>query len=157
MFMIVSCHFATSGSFSFDAQTLTIPRFWWNIIEMGGNFGVDVFVLISGYFLINDKAGIFNIKRILKFWGQVFFYSIAIYCIFGIAGVSEFGIASLVETLFPITFGSWWFASTYFVLYLIHPFINILLRNLDKATFSGNVVDSLVPYSDFYEFKLSRQ
>ncbi len=67
MFMIVSCHFATHGGFSFNPQTLSIPRFWWNVLEMGGNFGVDVFVLISGYFLINSKG--VNFKRILKFWG----------------------------------------------------------------------------------------
>ena len=140
MLMIVFSHFATHGGFTFPLQTLSIPRLWWNFIEMGGSFGVDVFVLISGYFLITDKGGFFNIKRILKFWGQVFFYSIVIYGIFGIAGVSEFGIVSLVKTIFPITFGSWWFASTYFVLYIIHPFINILLRNLDKSTFQKLLV-----------------
>lgn len=49
MLMIVGCHFATHGGFSFDKQAITIPRLWWNVIEMGGNFGADVFVLISGY------------------------------------------------------------------------------------------------------------
>lgn len=136
MIMIVSCHFVAHGGFTFASQTLSISRFWCNFMLMGGNIGNNVFVLMSGYFLINDKGDIFDIKRILKFLGQVFFYSIAIYCIFGIAGISEFGDISLTKgTIFPITFGSWWFASTYFVLYIIHPFINIFLRNLDECKF----------------------
>lgn len=51
MIMIVSCHFATHGGFSFDVKIVSIPRLWWSFIEMGGNLGVDIFVLISGYML----------------------------------------------------------------------------------------------------------
>lgn len=144
MVMILSCHFATHGGFSFDAQTLSVPRFWWYFIEMGGNFGVDVFVLISGYFLITSKGGIFNFKRILKFWGQVIFYSIVIYLVFGILGVSEFSAKSLLKTFFPITFSSWWFASTYFVLYLIHPFLNMFLNKIDKSTYQKLLVMEVI-------------
>ena len=147
MFMIVLCHFASHGGFSFDAQTLSVPRFWWSAIEMGGELGNDIFVLISGYFLIHDKGGFFNFKRVLKFWGQVFFYSIVIYCIFAIAGVSEFGVVSFLKAIFPITFESWWFASTYFVLYIIHPFINLFLRNLDKSKFQKLLIMLLILWS----------
>lgn len=71
MAMIVACHFATHGDFSFDTKSLFIPRLWWDFIEMGGNLEVDIFVLISGYFLITDSGKIFNLKRILKFWEGV--------------------------------------------------------------------------------------
>lgn len=64
LFSITICHFATHGGFCFDAQMVSIPRFWWYFIEMGGNFGVDVFVLISGYFLITEKYKVFNFKKI---------------------------------------------------------------------------------------------
>lgn len=144
MVMIVSCHFATHGGFSFDANTLSVPRLWWNVIEMGGNFGVNVFVLISGYFLVESNSGLLNLKGILKFWGEVFIYSVAIYLVFGIAGISEFGLASCIETVFPITFGAWWFASTYFVLYLLHPFLNMLLKKIDKNTYEALLVMEIV-------------
>ena len=135
MFFIVICHFATHGGFKFDTHSLSVPRFWWYFIEMGGNFGVNVFVLISGYFLVKSRNTLFNIKRTLKFWGQIFFYSVLIYVIFVIAGVSRFSIRSLITAAFPIIFNQWWFASTYFVLYLIHPFLNILLNHLSRHTY----------------------
>ncbi|MCR4616382.1 MAG: acyltransferase [Clostridiales bacterium] len=135
MLAIVFCHFATHGGFNYGAHDLSLPRFWWNFIEMGGNFGVDVFVLISGYFLVNDNKSFFSFKRILKFWGQVFFYSFVLYCAFLFSGRIPLDLTVFIKTVFPITFGSWWFASTYFVLYLIHPFLNILLNRLDKSAF----------------------
>ena len=135
MFCIVICHFATHGKFEFDTNTVTVPRLWWYFIEMGGNFGVNVFVLVSGYFLINARGELFNLRRILKFWGQVFFYSVSIYFAFRLFGIGELTSKPVTDILFPITFRQWWFASTYFVLYLLHPFINRLLRNLSKEEF----------------------
>lgn len=143
MVMIVLCHFATHGGFSFDTSALSVPQLWWNFIEMGGNLGVNIFVLISGYFLVTSSKT-FDLKRILKFLGQVFLYSVSIYLIACGIGVRDFGIFSLVKAIFPITFSSWWFASTYFVLYLIHPFLNMLLQNLDKKTYQALLTMQLI-------------
>ena len=137
MFCIVSFHFATHGEFDFDTNTVTIPRLWWYFLKMGGKFGVNVFVLVSGYFLITAKGELLNLKRILKFWGQVFFYSVLVYFVFGMLGIIEFSSKPITNIVFPITFRLWWFASTYFVLYLLHPFINRLLTKLDKKEFQS--------------------
>ena len=132
MFSIAINHFASHGGFEFNMQSLTIPRLWWEFIVMGGKFGVNIFVLISGYFLIKSQNGTFNTKRILKYWGQVFFYSVLIYIIFFAVGITDFSLYSIVKALLPITFNQWWFASTYFVLFLIHLFLNVLLNKLDR-------------------------
>lgn len=140
MIMIVFHHFAVHGGFEWNTTEISIPHFWYNLIIMGGKIGVDIFVLISGYFLIENNKTIFNLKRTLKFWGQVFFYSIAIYIVFMFVGSDDLEIKSLVKTLFPITFSKWWFASSYFVLYLVHPFLNKLLNQLDKKTYQSLLV-----------------
>ena len=102
---------------------------------MGGKIGVDIFVLISGYFLITSNGKIFNFQRILKMWGQVFFYSIGIIAVFAVVGSRDFAVKDWIKSIFPITFSSWWFASTYFVLYIIHPFLNMLLNGLNKKMY----------------------
>lgn len=140
MFCIVSCHFATHGKFDFDTNTVTLPRLWWYFLEMGGNFGVNVFVLVSGYFLITAKGELLNLKRILKFWGQVFFYSVLIYSAFGLFRTSGFSSTPITNIIFPITFRQWWFASTYFVLYLLHPFINRFLNGLNMKEYQSFLV-----------------
>ena len=83
MIMIVFHHFAVHGGFVYDYSVLTIPRFWVNFISMGGKIGVDVFVLISGYFLVVDREPVINVRRIFKFWFQIYFYSIIIVGISG--------------------------------------------------------------------------
>ncbi len=50
------------------------------------------------------------------------------------------GVNSFIKMFFPISFSGWWFASTYFVLYLIHPFLNRLLLGLNKASFQKYLV-----------------
>ena len=41
----------------------------------------------------------------------------------------------MIKTVFPITFSRWWFASTYFVLYLVHPYLNKLLHSIDRSLY----------------------
>lgn len=131
MIMIIICHFATHGNFEFDNTTLSIPRLWLNFLCMGGNTGVNIFVLITGYFLIQSKSTKASIPKILKFWGQVFFYSATIYVIY-IALGGDITITRLINDFMPMTSAAWWFASTYFVLYIIHPYLNLFLRSMDK-------------------------
>lgn len=135
MFMIVMHHFAIHGGFSFAAQTLTVPRFWYSFIIMGGKTGVNIFVLISGYFLINDRYKFPKLKNVLKLLGQVLFYSVIFTAIFGFLGLKKITRTLLIETFLPVTYGSYWFASAYVVLYLLHPFINVLLLKLKKAEY----------------------
>lgn len=96
MLMIIFHHFAVHGEFDVGDDIISIPRLWIDFISMGGKVGVDVFVLISGYFLINDNEKLFNCRRILKFLGQVFFYSFGIYILFQILGIKRFDMHSLI-------------------------------------------------------------
>ncbi|MBE5936008.1 MAG: acyltransferase [Lachnospiraceae bacterium] len=140
MIMIVFHHFAVHGGFEWKESYTGISRFWHNFITMGGKIGVNVFILISGYYLINSKANSVDIKRVIKFWGQVFFYSVIIFTVFGALGVVDVGAKSIIKACFPITFLQWGFASTYFVLYLLHPFLNKFLHSMDKGMYQKFII-----------------
>lgn len=135
MIMIVFHHFAVHGGFQWGTASVPLTRFWYNFIFMGGKIGVNVFVIISGYYLINNDKEFLNFKRIVKFLAQLIFYSIVIFLVGGLIGVSDLSIGSFLRNCFPVTFNEWWFASTYFVLYLLHPFLNKVLRNIDKPLY----------------------
>lgn len=147
MIMIVFQHFAYHSNFDWQSTGVTLPRLWYNFIAMGGQVGVDVFVLITGFFLINSNSTSFHFKRILKFWGQVVFYSVVLYFVLGFLGLSGFRMKSLIQSFFPITLSSWWFASAYFLLYIIHPFLNAFLRNLEKKTYQSLLVMLVIIWS----------
>lgn len=130
MILIIGCHFATHGGFQFDSSKITIPQIWWHVLELGGGFGTDLFIMISGYFLIEDKVIPAKHTKIILFWLQTFFYSFALFIISIIFRKECFSIVSLAKTFLPISFSSWWFASVYFLIYVLHPYINLGLNSM---------------------------
>ena len=147
MAMIIGCHYATHGGFSFENQSITIPRLWWNALEMGGNFGVDVFVLISGYFLISDYDLNIEPKKVAKLWCQIFFYSVMLLFVSILIGSTNISFKNIIKAVFPITFSRWWFASTYFVMYLIHPYLNRFLHSLSEREYQAYLLFALLLWS----------
>ena len=135
MIMIMFHHLAYHGNFEWNFNEVTLPHLWYDFILMGGKVGVDIFVLISGYFLIENTEKLFQPKKLLKFWGQVVFYSIMTYLLSVMLRLNAFEIKQLIKVCLPITYPGWWFASTYFMLYLIHPFLNKLLHGLSKTEY----------------------
>ena len=66
---------------------------------------VNIYVLLSSYFLINEQ---FRIKKIIHIVLQTWFYSWGILLVFKISG---YEIVSLKAALFPISFAQNWFIS----------------------------------------------
>ena len=147
MIMIVGSHFAVHGDFHFDVEAITVPRLWWYVLEMGGNFGVVVFILISGYFLIGNGTMSVSLTKIAKLWGEIFFYSIVLFCFAFVLGTDNIDGTDFIKALFPITFSRWWFASAYFVLFLFHPYINKFLISFTKKQFQHFLLFLLLLWS----------
>jgi len=142
MFMIVIHHFTVHSGFSFSNENLYMNEFWIQFIQLGGKIGVDIFMLISGYFLVSSKR--FKISRIAKIIGVTTIYSVLIYLALCIIGNLEFGVKQFVVSALPLIFDTWWFASGYFIIYLFSPFINILLNAIDKNTYKKLLLLMLV-------------
>ena len=137
MIMIIAHHVGVHSGFVFDTG-IHINEFWVLFLKIGGKIGVNIFVLISGYFLIDAKT--LKTSKALKLWVQIFSYSVLIYTVFVICGFETFNVKMMFEALFPITYSKWWFASAYFVLYLLFPYINKLLTALDKKEYQKLLV-----------------
>lgn len=90
---------------------------------------VNVFVLISGYFLVKGK---FRVSKLITLWLETVFYALTIRLIFFATGQQEFSIPSLVSCFVPILTGRYWFITIYVAMYLISPFLNIAVRAMTK-------------------------
>lgn len=100
-----------------------------DVIWMFGELGVNVFALISGYFMIGQERP-FKPKKICLMWIQVLFYSI-------LSTTIAFNQDKVLQTIFPISYKIWWYASAYFGLYFLAPFLNKGLRSLEKRGLEG--------------------
>lgn len=133
MLMIIAHHIAIHSGFSFPTETVTINQLWVQWIQLGGKIGVNIFVFITGYFSIT--SGKFKINKIVNLWLQVFTYSCVIFLIFACFGNEPLQLEAILKGFFPITFSTWWFASSYFVLYLLTPFLNQYLNSITKKEY----------------------
>lgn len=139
MLMIIAHHFCVHGGFDYDVSDLSTNRFWIDIFSMGGKIGVNIYVIISGYFLINNTR--IKKERIIKLWSQMLLFSVSLLLFsFFFTKSMEFAntngfLFELVQSFFPVITRVWWFASAYFILYCFTPLINKFIKSLDKRTF----------------------
>lgn len=145
MLMIVAHHFSVHGGFSFDSSRISVNLIWVQFLQLGGKVGVDIFVLISGYYLVSRTS--FSTYKVLKLWGQMLFYSVVIFVAAVGFDFSVFSKKALLDTFFPVSMGQWWFASTYFVLFLLSPFLNAALTNMSKGQYQQLLLLTIVIWS----------
>ena len=78
--LIIGYHFVCFRYKNFGALGLVnLNNFIMSFLWAGGKFGVVLFGLITGYFMINSH---FSLKKILKLELQVLFYTISIMFLF---------------------------------------------------------------------------
>lgn len=131
MFCIVVFHCSFKSGFTFDQlnfNTATIKGFW-----LLGELGVNLFTLVSGYFLINGK---FKGEKLIGLFFQVLFYWwLATFVAMGV-GVEVFGDARRTFLwFFPTVTGRYWYFTAYVIIYALSPWINQFLKGLDRTRF----------------------
>ena len=129
MLMVIATHTNHRG-FIFPQDSIIINRIWQQLLGCFGSIANGIFIMLSGYFLIHSPK--LDINRILKLWIKIFFYSVVIYVLFLCFGHATFSLKTMLKNLLPVTQNQWWFVSTYFVLYLIHPYINIMIKAMSR-------------------------
>lgn len=90
---------------------------------------VNSFILITGYFQCEKK---FSWKKVLSLIGLAWFYKLIIGFIFLITGLHNFNLTDFILLLSPFEFENNWFLTVYISLYLLSPYINIMLDKLDQ-------------------------
>ena len=99
---------------------------------MFGKLGVCLFVIISGYFY--DKTS-FKIKKFASLILQIFVYSIMGLGIALIMNNYKLSLEYIIKSIFPSTFGLYWFASCYIMIYMFSPLLKKLIENISKKNF----------------------
>lgn len=94
---------------------------------------VNVYVLISGYFL---SAAPCSWKRAVRPVVQTLFYTVLIPPLLAALGVlpasEAFGIYHIWNSIFPVQSGHYWFVTAYVVMVLFSPVLNAALDRLDR-------------------------
>lgn len=117
----------------FTLNRIWIHDFICSCFAMFGKMGVVVFVMISGFFLVKSNFSYGKmLSKVLKIIIQVYFYSLLIFlftCYFHLIPIN---VHVILQAVFPFFYNTYWFALDYLLLYLVYPYINILINNLTQ-------------------------
>lgn len=142
MLMIVSLHYLSKGGALISlAAPLTVNGYIAWLLEALCLVGVNIFLLISGYFGLSNRNGV---TKACKLWTQVWFYSVLIGIIAIITGIQEMDIYTIYSYIFPISTEHYWFATMFIFLCLIAPFLQAGAEKLDQKTFFGLLTGLLI-------------
>ena len=109
--------------------------------------GVDLFVLITGFFLVSRP--VFRIKGMLSVALTTIFYAVGVFVLFCLTGRHGFALKELLLNLSPIPVHQYWFVAKYLGLMLVAPFLSLLALQLSRK---GYQLLLLVLFVLFFEW-----
>ncbi len=158
MLMVVTMHYLTgTESLPELGKPVGTGQILGTALESVCVVAVNVYVLISGYFMVQSE---FKLSRVIRLICQVLFYTVLIPVVLYALGmpiiIEQEGIYGLIQYIFPISTGHYWFITEYVILSLLSPLLNAACAKLSKRQlgtiiglllimFSG--IKSLVPVS----------
>lgn len=135
MLQIIFLHVSAYGDYSDIATQLRgrIELTYW-VVWLMCRCPVYIFVIIMGYYLSETKTD-FNRSRLLKCYLPMYFYSLAIPILWAIFRPGELDKVTIYKAFLPFLSRTWYFMTLYLLVLLISPFLNKMLRHLDRKEF----------------------
>lgn len=154
MFSIVLSHYTVFSSANPNEMNLCFNKFLLDSFGIG-KLGVAIFVMITGYFMVESK---FKIERIINIIIQTLFYSLSCFVIFCIVN-KNFSIMGIINSLFPVIRQEYWFVTAYVLLSFLIPFINKAIIYITRKQFVALLAILVFYFSfaptflDFYAYE----
>jgi len=133
MLMVVTMHYLMKGNVASSmAEDGSVVNLLTWFIQSACIVAVNVYVLISGYFLVTAE---WKISRLLKLVLQILCYSIGVplVCLcLGVGNVAQWSVYDWGVAIFPLQMEHYWFATAYIVLYLLVPILSVAVQKMEK-------------------------
>lgn len=134
MLMIILSHtFATNSGEEYSGLSQVVFVFVESIFH--SSLGVIIFMLISGYYLIRC-----SLKKVTNYIAMCWICAIVSLIIKVIAYPvlgETLSKTAMLKHLVPITSRYYWFISCYFCLLILSPFINTIIKKLERKEFTA--------------------
>lgn len=98
---------------------------------------VDCYAMISGYvgYREHDAAITVRLRKYVTMWIQVVTYSFVVTLVIYLIKYPNLDVRYLIDGLFPVSSGYYWYFTAYTALYFVMPFLNSAIRSMDKTAF----------------------
>ncbi len=134
MLAIILTHVSAQG---FDRELISHAN---NVVlyflGSGSRIAVNLFLMTGVWFMVDT---IFSVKRVLKLYGSLWFYSVTISILLVILGC-DIGIRNLGSSFFPFLRRRMWFVSQYIALLLISPTLKLIVVKTSQQSLRAIVL-----------------
>lgn len=148
MFTIIMQHFAYWGEFDVSGE-ITANTLILQSIACMGKIGVNCFMMITGYYCAFSE---FKLNKITKLLMRVWLYSWVIAIVMFSSGLGIRSYENLIESVFPVLSGAYWFVTIYIVVYILSPYINMIIEKVTKEQYRTLLIVLFVLWSFFPSF-----
>lgn len=146
MLIIVAHHYVVSPEFRplvFDNYPMMKSLFLM-IFGCGGKTGINCFVLITGYYMCTSHI---TLRKFLKLFLPYYFYKVFFLIFFAVTGFAQITPVFIKNSLLPISSVDHSFINCYLLFFLFIPFLNILVKGLNKKQYQFLLGVSLFIFS----------
>lgn len=144
MVLIIAFHYTFKAEY-YPWEGMSFNRYLYYFLYYTGELGVNVFLLISGYFLPETTR---KPQKIVIMICQCYFYTILARCILVYFGKS-WSEWSLKDYLFPVLVPQYWFVTCYILIYMFSPYIKEMVLHLSRRAYAELLIVFLVIWSVF--------
>lgn len=146
MFLIVAHHFVVNSSLAITLglDPLSPKSLFFYLFGAWGKTGINCFVLITGYFMCTSNI---TLKKFLKLIFQIEFYNFIISLCFMLAKYDDFTLTNFLFNLLPVQSVGDAFVSCFLLFWLTIPFLNILIKGIDKQMHFRLIILALFIYT----------
>lgn len=111
---------------------------------------VNVFVLISGYYLVSRRTT--GLRKAVELYLVMVLLDLALLLLGALLGFCALDRRNLLIALVPFAYGQHWFLETYILLLLFLPFLNLLIERLSKQAHTLLICLQLLVFSVWPSF-----
>ncbi len=133
MFMVLVLHYLDKGRILTPlAEPFTVNSYVAYFLESLAIVAVNVYVLITGYFMCESSM---KVSRLLQILCQVMWYVLLIPVVLALLGqvdVTAFTTYDWLKLFFPVHMKHYWFVTSYVILMLFVPFLNPAIKHMSR-------------------------
>ena len=128
MILVVMTHTLNRGGIMANIPVLSFSYFPVCFIDIISRTAVDCFAIISGIVMYKKTQ---QNRKIISLWLIAFTYSV-LFFVFTSIYRQSFSFGQLINSVFPVLSGKWWYLSAYFGAYFLFPYLSRLIINLSN-------------------------
>ena len=132
MFFVIVWHLIGQGGLLVHAEPGSVKFWTLSAVQILSICSVNLYGLTTGY-LMCDKP--FKLSRVVKLWATTVFWSVVVSCVLFVTMPATRTLEEIVSMFLPILRGRYWFFTAYFVVMMLSPALNLVIRSLTRGQY----------------------